>query len=134
MCILAAVLSCMLLVVSASPLSDYGSSNSSSSSSSSGDMEGESGALDNTTTATAPAVEEEEEEEEGMEGEMEEGSGGGVEERDSCPNCCKKPSDMSSCLKGSRLGRIDHTTAFGFPSNNADSWSNCALPRFPQAK
>ena len=130
MCILAAVLSCMLLVVSASPLSDYGSSNSSSSSSSSGDMEGESGALDNTTTATAPAVEEEEEEEEGME----EGSGGGVEERDSCPNCCKKPSDMSSCLKGSRLGRIDHTTAFGFPSNNADSWSNCALPRFPQAK
>lgn len=117
----AALLGCVLLAVSASPLSEYPSSSPTSS----GDMA--SGSLSNATTV--PAVEEDGEEMDGESGEGEE-----EEVTSSCPNCCQVPANKSNCLKGSKLGRVDHTTAFGFPSNSAASWSSCALPVLPQAK
>lgn len=75
-----------------------------------------------------------EEEETESENDMDTDTSEELVETKTCPNCCKRPKNLSSCRTGTSIGRVNHVQALGLQSSDLTGWSSCGLPNFPKAK
>ena len=75
-----------------------------------------------------------EEEETESENDMDTDTSEELVETKTCPNCCKRPKNLSSCRTGTSIGRVNHVQALGLQSSDMTGWSSCGLPNFPKAK